>query len=52
MYNQHTRGMVTTRHRCLVGRGERKTFIEDKGTHTEKKCQEKPIEDGGKMAEM
>jgi len=37
MYNQHTRGMVTTRHRCLVGRYKRKTFIEDKGTPTKKK---------------
>jgi len=26
MYNKHTRGMVTTRHRSLVERGGRKAF--------------------------
>jgi len=29
MYNQHTRGMVTTRHRSLVARGGRKAFVLD-----------------------
>jgi len=28
-YNQHTRGMVTTRHRSLVERGGRKAFVKD-----------------------
>jgi len=37
MYNQHTRGMATTRHRSLVERGGRKAFIRDKGlAHTRK----------------
>jgi len=30
MYNQHTRGMATTRHRSLVERGGRKAFVRDK----------------------
>jgi len=40
MYNQHTRGMVTIRHRSLVERGRRKDFVRDKerlGTHEKKK---------------
>jgi len=40
MYNQHTRGMATTRHRSLVLRGERKALLET--LHTKKQCQEKP----------
>jgi len=36
MYNQHTRGMATTRHRSLVRRGGRKAFVRDKGIHTKK----------------
>jgi len=31
MYNQHTRGMATPRHRSLVDRGGRKAFVRDKG---------------------
>jgi len=31
MYNQHTRGMTTTRHRSLVERGGRKALVRDKG---------------------
>jgi len=47
MYNQHTRGMATTRHRSLVERGGRKAFVRDKGlAHKKKKqgkqCQKKP----------
>jgi len=52
MYNQHTSGMATTRHRSLAERGGRRAFVTDKGlAHTnkrkenkkgEKKCQEKP----------
>jgi hypothetical protein len=49
MYNQHTKGMTTTRHRSLVERGGRKTFVGDKGlAHTQKRggetnvCQKKP----------
>jgi len=30
MYNQHTRGMATTRHRSLVEGGGRKAFARDK----------------------
>ena len=33
MYNQHTRGMETTRHRSLVERGERKALLETLHTH-------------------
>jgi len=41
MYNQHTRGMVTTRHRSLFKRGGRKALLET--LHTPKKqCQKKP----------
>jgi len=31
MYDQHKRGMATTRHRSLVGRDSRKVFVRDKG---------------------
>jgi len=43
MYNQHTRGMATTRHRGLVEKGGRKALVEDKDlVHTQNKiCQEK-----------
>ena len=38
MYNQHTRGMATTRHRSLIERGGRKAFVKDKGlAHTRKR---------------
>jgi len=44
MYNQHTRGMATTRHRSLVERGRRKTLLETLHTHTQKKnVRKKPI---------
>jgi len=33
MYNQHTRGMETTRHRSLVERGRRKALLETLHTH-------------------
>jgi len=37
MYNQHTRGMATTRHKSLVERGGRKAFVTDKGlAHTKR----------------
>jgi len=36
MYNQHTRGMATTRRRSLVERGGRKAFVRDKGTKEKK----------------
>jgi len=39
MYNQHTRGMVTTRPRSLVERGRRKDFLET--MNTKKKGSEK-----------
>jgi len=38
MYDQHTRGMATTRHRSLVGRGGRKGFLRGKGlVHSKQK---------------
>jgi len=37
MYNQHTRGMETTRHRSLVERGGRKALLETLHTHTHNK---------------
>jgi len=37
MYNQHTRGMATTRHRSLLERGGRKAFVSVKGlAHSQK----------------
>jgi len=35
MYNQHTRGMQTTRNRSLVERGGRKALLETLHTHTQ-----------------
>jgi len=35
MYNQHTRGMATNRHRSLVERGGRKALLE--ALHTQKR---------------
>ena len=48
IYNQHIRGMATTRHKGLVEGGGRKALLETLHTHTKKrktgkKCQEKPI---------
>ena len=37
MYNQHTRGMATTRHRSLVERGGKKALLETLHTHQIKK---------------
>jgi len=37
MYNQHTRGMATTRHRSPVEGGGRKAFVRDKGLAPKKK---------------
>jgi len=38
MYDQHTRGIATTRHKSLVGRGGRKAFVIDEGlAHAHKK---------------
>jgi len=35
--DQHTRGLATTRHRSLVGRGDRKAVVGDNGLeHTKK----------------
>jgi len=47
MYNQHTRGMLTTRHRSLDERGGSKAFVRDKErpcTHTRKRKEEKMSE--------
>jgi len=42
MYNQHTRGMATTRHMSLVERGGKKALLEN--LHTQNEIgQEKPI---------
>jgi len=43
MYNQHTRGMATTRHRSLVERGGRKALLQTLHTHKKKKIQKKPV---------
>ena len=44
MYNQHTRGIATTRHRSLVERGGRKAVARNKGlAHTQKKEKRKNI---------
>jgi len=45
MYNQHTRGMATTRHRSLVERpgGGRKALLETLHTQTKKKNREKNV---------
>jgi hypothetical protein len=40
MYNQHTRGMETTRHRSLVERGAKKALLETL-QQPKKKCQRK-----------
>jgi len=38
MYNQHTRGMATTKHRSLVERGGKGAFVRDRGlAHTHKR---------------
>ena len=41
MYNQHTRGIETTRHRSLVERGGRKALLET--LHTKKNVRKNPI---------
>jgi len=41
-FNQQTRGLAATRHRSLVGRGWRKAFVRDNGTHTLEKMSENP----------
>ena len=45
IYNQHTIGMATTRHRSLIERGGRNAFVREKALHThkkgEKQCQKK-----------
>jgi len=46
MFNQHTRGMATTRHRSLVRGAEERLVLETKALNThkkEKKSQEKLI---------
>jgi len=41
MYNQHTRGIKTTRHRSLVEGGGKKALLETLHTHQKKKMSEK-----------
>jgi len=44
MYNQHTRGMATTRHRSLVERGGRKALETKKGlAHKKQKGVKKDV---------
>jgi len=42
-YNQHTRGIATTRHRSLEERGGKKALLETLHTHTKRKCKKNPI---------
>jgi len=51
MHDQHTRGIATTRHRNLVGRGGRKAFVRDKGLAHKKKCQQTQYFDSKKEFE-
>jgi len=46
MYNQHTGGMATTRHRSLVERGGRKAFVRELAhpNKTPKKMSEQKID--------
>jgi len=41
MYNQHTIGLETTRHRSLVERGGRETFVRDKDLAQKKEKKKK-----------
>jgi len=41
MYNQHTKGMATTRHRSPVEKGGRKALLETLHTHKKKKQEKK-----------
>jgi len=41
MYNQYTRGIVTTRHRSLVERDGKKAFVRDKERPCTRKKKEK-----------
>ena len=43
MYNQHTRGMETTRHRSLVERGGRKALLETLQQQPKKNVRKNPI---------
>jgi len=43
MYNQHTRGMATTRHRSLVGRSGGRGFVRDRPKKKEKENFSTPI---------
>jgi len=43
MYNQHTRGMATTRHRSLVEGDGRKALLETLHTHTQNKSDKPDI---------
>jgi len=43
MYNQHTRGMDTTRNRSLVENGGRKALLETLHTHTHTKPKNKNV---------
>jgi len=43
MYNQHTRGMATTRHRSLVERGRRKALYTQKKNTKKKEVRKNPI---------
>ena len=49
VYEQHTKGMATTRHRSLVGRGGRKGFVRDQGLAQKKLSAHRDIKSLKKM---
>jgi len=51
MYNQHTRGMATTRHKSPVEGGGREAFVRDKGLAPKKKKGEKNVRTNTKFKE-
>jgi len=52
MYNQHTRGMATTRYRSPVEGGGRKAFVRDKGLAPKKKKGEKNVKTDTKFTNL
>ena len=52
MYNQHTIGLETTRHRSLVERGGRETFVRDKDLAQKKEKKERKKMSGKKFTNL
>jgi len=52
MYNQHTRGMATFRHRSLVERGGRKALLDTLHTQTKKKKWKKNVHKKSKFTNL